>query len=216
MSESASVPGRDSLGLERIVFFSDAVIAIAITLLVIDLKVPDVPAALAAQEIPARLLELMPKILSFLISFGVTGIYWAAHHRMFGYIERYDRGLLWLNILFLLFIAFLPFPTALIGTYGSLQIATIIYTITVGGMGLVRWLIWRYALGHHLTAGHLSAGEIRREDWRSLIAPVVFFASIPVSFLGPYAAEYFWLLIIPLSFYNRWGNGDTPRKRPAH
>jgi uncharacterized membrane protein len=87
-----------SLSFERIVFFSDAVMAIAITLLVIDLKIPNIPTALAAAELQASLRELTPRIVSFVISFSVVGVYWSSHHRYFTYIKRYDGRLIFLNL----------------------------------------------------------------------------------------------------------------------
>ena len=99
-------PANEELGLERIVFFSDAVMAIAITLLAIDLKVPEIAASVAAAELPGALSELAPRFMSFIISFFVIGIYWMSHHRYFRFIKRYDGGLIVLNLLFLVSIPF--------------------------------------------------------------------------------------------------------------
>ena len=82
-----AAPVNPELGLERIIFFTDAVMAIAITLLALDVQVPDIPAALARSELPARLSELSPRIMSFVISFVVIGIYWMSHHRYFTFIK---------------------------------------------------------------------------------------------------------------------------------
>ena len=93
--------------LERLVNFSDAVIAIAITLLVVQFSVPA-----ASEDVGEALLDRWPQFLSFILSFFVIGIFWMAHHRIFRYVARMDQGLLWLNLLFLMCIAFLPYPTA--------------------------------------------------------------------------------------------------------
>ena len=84
--------------IERTIFFSDAVFAIAITLLVLNIGMPEIPADLVATELPRRLLELWPKFLSFFISFWIVGIYWIAHHRTFHYIKGHDRRLLLINL----------------------------------------------------------------------------------------------------------------------
>ncbi len=97
------------LGLERIVFFSDAVMAIAITLLAIDIRVPEMPAGLAAQQLAVSLAAIGPRFMTFFISFMVIAVYWMSHHRYFGYIKRYDARLIWLNLLFLFFIICMPF-----------------------------------------------------------------------------------------------------------
>ncbi len=90
--------------IERTVFFSDAVFAIAITLLALELEVPQMSENLAASELPSALLELWPKVFSFVLSFWIIGFYWLAHHRIFHYIRLYDRRLLLINLLFLMWI----------------------------------------------------------------------------------------------------------------
>jgi uncharacterized membrane protein len=113
--------------LDRIVNFSDGVFAIVITLLVLDIRVPDIPEGLVSQELPGRILALGPKFLSYVISFLVIAVYWQAHHRVFRPIRGYDGTLLWLNFLFLMAISFLPFPTSLLGEYGEEQLSVVIY-----------------------------------------------------------------------------------------
>jgi uncharacterized membrane protein len=98
---------------------SDAVFAIAITLLVLDIRVPEIPERLVVEQLPQRLYELRPKYLSYVLSFVVILMYWMAHHSTFRAIRCYDRVLIWLNSLFLMCIAFLPFPTSLLGEYGD-------------------------------------------------------------------------------------------------
>ncbi len=104
--------GESEVGRElgRIVNFSDGVFAIVITLLILDIRVPDIPEDLVSQELPSRILDLGPKFLSYVISFLVIAVYWQVHHRVFRPIRAYDRTLLWLNFLFLMTISFLPFP----------------------------------------------------------------------------------------------------------
>lgn len=124
--EGRGVEG-DGRSLNRILNLSDGVFAIALTLLVLNIEVPEVPADLAAEELPGELLALWPKFLSYVISFVVIIFYWMAHHSIFGLIRDHDRALLWLNSLFLMCVAFLPFPTALIGEYGDQQLVVVIY-----------------------------------------------------------------------------------------
>jgi TMEM175 potassium channel family protein len=98
-----------NLEYDRVLFFSDAVFAIAITLLVVDIRVPEVVANAGHQ-----LYESRSKILSFVISFLVIGLFWIGHHRLFRYITALDRALIFINLIFLGTIAFLPYPTALL------------------------------------------------------------------------------------------------------
>lgn len=88
-------------------FFSDAVFAIAI----LEIRVPHLGAEARGRELLVGVLQLLPKLIGFAVSFMVVGSMWIEHHRIFRHIERHDDGLLWRNLLFLLMVAFMPFPT---------------------------------------------------------------------------------------------------------
>ena len=113
--------------LDRLVNFSDAVIAIAITLLVVQFSVPA-----ANEDVGAALLDRWPQFLSFILSFFVIGIFWIAHHRIFRYVARVDQRLLWLNLLFLMCIAFMPYPTAVLGEHDRTRASIIFYACATG------------------------------------------------------------------------------------
>jgi uncharacterized membrane protein len=180
--------------LDRIVFFSDAVFAIAITILVLDIRVPD---GLSPAALPGQVLDLWPKYLSYVISFLVLAIYWQVHHRVFKPITGYDGTLVWLNFLFLMVVAFLPFPTALLGEYGEEQLSVVIYASNAALASLLLAAIsWYATSGHRLVPADLDYEELRLRRAESLVVPVVFLLSIGVSFLGPQAAMYTWLLLI--------------------
>jgi uncharacterized membrane protein len=118
---------RERTQLERLTFFSDAVFAIAITLLVIEVHVPEVhPVSEAGLQ--HALLELIPKYIGFLVSFFVIGRFWLGHHRMFGMLRRTSNKLVFANLLLLLGIAFMPFPTAVFSEYAGLTTSTALYT----------------------------------------------------------------------------------------
>jgi len=110
--------------LDRLAFFSDAVFAIAITLLVIEIHVPEV---ISGGALGHALLELIPKYIGFVISFFVLGRFWLGHHRLFGLLLRCDERLIARNLLLLMAIAFGPFPTALISEYADASVAVFVY-----------------------------------------------------------------------------------------
>ena len=160
MSETRPTSG---LNTNRIEAFSDGVFAVAITLLVLNLQVPELAASVVSQELVAKLIELWPKLLIYVLSFVIVGIYWVAHHNSFHYIKRSDRTLLWLNLLLLLCIVFIPFPTALVGEYPQQQISLVIYGGTLVITGLVLQLLWWYATsGYRLVeeATHSPDGDV--------------------------------------------------------
>jgi uncharacterized membrane protein len=193
-------PANEALGLERIMFFSDAVMAIAITLLAIDLKVPEIAASAAAAELPRSLSELGPQFLSFLISFFVIGIYWMSHHRYFRFIKRYDGGLIVLNLLFLLFIVLMPFVASLFGQYYYLPLGMSVYAAAVAATGLSMGALWWYAsYRYRLVDEHLDKQFIRARSL-AMAVPLLFLVSIPFAFFSRTLAIAIWCMLPLVSF----------------
>jgi uncharacterized membrane protein len=194
---------EDQLGLERLVFFSDAVFAIAITLLILEIRLPAASAELNNEELLSRLLEIWPEYMGYVISFSAIGSFWYSHHRKFRYIERYDDRLLWLNLLWLMVIAFIPFPTAVLSEYGN-RTATIFYALTMTAAGLLSAVLWWYAVqGHRLVAKDLDTHVRRRGFVKSLVLPLIFLVSIGLAFLNEDLAKYSWFLIAPAMVLTR-------------
>ncbi len=183
----------EELGLERIVFFSDAVMAIAITLLAFDLKVPDFTTAVTSAQLLAALSGMGNRFLSFLVSFMVVGIYWTSHHRYFRYIKRYDSRLILLNMLFLLFIALMPFVASLLGGFGFTTVGIIAYAAAVALTGMTISALWWYASANHrLVEPDLDDQFIRTRNLVALVGPLVFFASIPFALINPFYSMIIW------------------------
>jgi len=113
--------------LERLVFFSDAVIAIAITLLVIEIHVPHLPHGASTGDFANALLELLPNFIGFLISFFVIGAFWGAHHRAFAVAARWSERLVLANLTFLCAIAAMPFFTAFLSANGASRFPVVVY-----------------------------------------------------------------------------------------
>ena len=135
------------LEYDRVLFFSDAIFAIAITLLVLEIRVP------GYENNPgAEISHALPHIFAFGISFVVIGLFWMGHHSLSRYIAAFDRGLIAINLLFLGIIAFLPYPTGLLsGSNGRLAWpATVFYAGCIAAAGLAELAIWRYAIGKDL------------------------------------------------------------------
>ncbi|SRR6266498_2181130 len=179
--------GSSALGLSvaRIEAFSDGVFAIAITLLVLGIKLPQIPRELVASQLWPKLLELWPSLLSYILSFVIVGVYWVAHHVMFNYIRRADRTLLWLNLAFLMCISFIPFPAAILGEYGYEQFAVIIYAGSLVFTNSVLILLWWYVTSkHRLVDQELPEQLIKAGMRRTLFAPVIYLIAIGFSFLS--------------------------------
>ncbi len=136
-----------------------------------------------------------------MISFLVIGSFWSAHHRKSRFIKRYDSGLLLLNLLLLMVIAFVPFPSSVISEYGN-RIATIFYALIMTLAGLLMTAAWGYAVRHHrLIDPLLDASQIRRQLIAPLLTSAIFVLSIGIAFLNDDLAKFTWLLILPGSLY---------------
>lgn len=187
-------PDRD---LDRIVFFSDAVFAIAITLLVLDIRVPYLSEDLVAEELGASLLALWPKYLGYVISFLSIAVFWNIHHRIFREIKGYDGTLILLNFLFLMFVAFLPFPTSLLGEYGNNQLPVAIYAAMLAiGRLLLTAIYWYATSGNRLVSGTTDPTMVRFFHVRGLTISLIFLLSIGVSFFSVRAAVGSWVLLM--------------------
>ncbi|MGI4878609.1 MAG: TMEM175 family protein [Janthinobacterium lividum] len=161
---------HDRFQLERLAFFSDAVFAIAITLLIIEVRLPSgLPDS--EQAIAQALADLIPQYIGFFVSFFVIGRFWIGHHRVFGRLQRADDGLIWRNLLFLMTIAFMPFPTALVSHFVSTRVGVGVYAAWLTLAGIFNLVLERYAMRGPLAApGGLD--DLRR--WaRAGWAPVV-------------------------------------------
>jgi uncharacterized membrane protein len=192
----ASMEG-ERIGLERLIFFSDAVFAIALTLLALEIRLPEGTSSFSNDELYGRLISIWPQYLAYVLSFLTVGVFWRAHHRRFQMIIRYDQRLIWLNMLLLMLIAFIPFPTSVISESGN-RTATIFYALTLAGTGLISLAIWLYASVHdRLITPGLSKKERRQKIISSLVMPGVFLLSIGIAFIDADLAKYSWILILP-------------------
>ncbi len=188
--------GEDDGGIDRLVFFSDAVIAIAMTILVIDIRVPAELSNLDDNSVLSLLLSLWRQYLGFAISFLVIGVFWIGHHHRFRLIKRADRTMLFLNLFVLMVVALVPFATSIISENGN-RAATILYALLMVLLGLFSLASWAHASrGNRLVVAGLS-GEDRRREYRRLIAfPLVFAASVGIAFIDADAAKYSWLSLV--------------------
>jgi uncharacterized membrane protein len=189
------------LSLERLVFFSDGVFAIAVTLLALEIRLPATEGTLTNMQLLHNLEVIWPKYLSYVVSFMVIGFFWMGHHRKFRLIERYDHSLLMLNLLLLMVIAFVPFPTSVLSAHWN-QTATIFYALTMTLAGVLSAAIWWYASRHNrLVNPHLDPQQSRREMLRALVVPGVFMFSVGPALINADLAKFSWLLIALLEWF---------------
>jgi uncharacterized membrane protein len=197
---------------ERLIFFSDAVIAVAVTLLVLDIRLPvENAAGLSDADLWTAIKETLPRIYAYVLSFLVVSLFWTSHHQKLALIPRVDGVITGLNIVFLLSIGLVPFVTSVIAENGG-TIATAVYAAVMTALGAALMLIWTYAwrIGH--VRADVDDRRRKRIFWLSVGTFVVFLASIPVAFLNADAAKYMWLLLVPLSlarYFTHRRDADT-------
>jgi uncharacterized membrane protein len=189
----AGIAHAGHLEFDRVVFFSDAVFAIAITLLIVDIPSHIGHGQSAVDEIKAS----ERGMAGFAISFAVIGLFWVAHHALFRFITAIDRPLMMLNLLFLGIIAFLPFPTDLLSATANNETASVVfYASCVAAAGLVETVIWVYVTHARVRLTVDVSPQLRHLVFlRTVRVPVVFGLSIPIAIWSPRGAQYFWLAI---------------------
>jgi len=137
------------ISADRLKALADGVFAVAMTLLVLELVVPGLKDH-SNRELSSVLLSMWPKFLAYVLSFLIAGMYWLVHHTIFDAIKYYDSTLAWINIIFLLFVALIPFTTWLLGEYFLMKTSTIIYGVHLLLMFLGGYSLWVYSTGKHI------------------------------------------------------------------
>ena len=189
---------RESTALEfdRVAFFSDAVFAIAMTLLVVGIGIP----AVSDGDLGDALRDKQPEIISFFISFVVIGNYWLGHHRFFARLCAVSTRLMTINLVYLAAIAFVPFPTALAGKYTEEPVSIVMYAITLSVASGLEAVLFVVAHREGLFRNAMPRQVVRYTVFATVIPVAVFLGSIPLAFISTTYALYSWLLIFPLEY----------------
>jgi uncharacterized membrane protein len=182
--------------VQRMVHFSDAVVAIAITLLTLELRLPE---GLATGEVPGLLLETLSGLVTFLVSYWVIASYWIAHHRIFNRIGAHDGTLLTINFVFLMWVVLVPFTTSMVMEYGESRLIWDVYVTHLLLTGITLWWLWRYvSKAGRLIEHDADLDTPRRFGVQVWIISAVFLLSIVISFFSVDYAQWFLLFVLPL------------------
>ena len=189
---------RDAKGMARVTLsphrleaLTDAVFAIVMTLLVLELSVPVIAEGSAHAELWPRLTDMWPKFLSYGVTFLMLGFMWIFHHRQFSHIKRMDNVFAWINIIALMFVALLPFSTSLLGEYIYEQVPVLIYGGNFIACTLARYISWLYATGNYrLVDRGIDPQEVRVGKVWLPMGGVIFLVGMGVSFLSTIASVY--------------------------
>lgn len=194
---------RKVLETDRISALTDGIFAFSMTLLILGIAIPEIPKALAPTQLNGKLLNMLPMISDFILSFVLLATFWNIHQKQFQVIKHTDEKLNWINILLLLLIVFVPFTTELSSNYDNSVLAVSLFNINLLCISLVYYFIWRHATKAKLLDESVTPEIIKFSNVRLLI---FVFVSLLALVLGQFALSWctavYW--IIPVSFmYHR-------------
>jgi uncharacterized membrane protein len=178
-------------GTSRIEAFSDGVLAIVITLLVLEIKIPELDSPGSSSEAWAALRDLFPKFAGFFLSFLFIAVFWVNHHRFFALVTRVDWGLLWLNNLLLLFLCFVPFPTAFVGNHPGNPVAIALFASVLMLSGVAFNIMWRYVRQRGFIEVEVRGKRVHKAIRRGLIGPIAYMIS---GVAGFFESQISWLI----------------------
>jgi uncharacterized membrane protein len=184
----------DRTDFGRIVAFTDGVMAVAITLLVLNLEVPDV----RPDELDEALRQLDGSLLAYVLTFALIGRFWVIHHNLFETLERFDGRMMVLNLVFLALIALMPFGMELVDTYSDTSIAIATFAVILSLASLTHWTMTAYSLRSDFVREQRVRDTRRFGSIATLGIPAVFLLSVPVAFLSPLAAQLMWAATVVL------------------
>ena len=185
---------RSERELDRLVFFSDGVMAIAITLLVLKIEIPEFDGTPSTADLGDAVVDLIPNIITFVWSFMLVALFWSLHRRLFSGLARLDARLVWLNSVFLLLIALLPFPSDLLGRFGPSLLSIALFAGLIALTGVVITVMQHYTDRH----AELLDPELhvdRHDLVDGLLTPAVFLLSIGIAAFDANLAAYSWFLL---------------------
>jgi uncharacterized membrane protein len=178
----------------RIEALTDGIFAIAMTLLVLTLALPEAGEGLA--EVHSLLIGQMDKFFNYALSFVLLAIFWIRHHRQSHFIKRTDGRHLWINIFFLMFVALMPFTTSLVGDYSEEPLAEVFFAANILMLGVFLTWNWVYATNNHrLVDRSLDLPTIALGKKREVVAPLVAILAMGLAFIDTNISSYSYLLI---------------------
>jgi uncharacterized membrane protein len=201
--------GGDRIGerdLGRIAAFTDGVMAVAITLLVLNIQVPRLP---RGENLGEPLVDLIPSLGAYLLAFALIGRFWVIHHNLFEKLRAFDRRLMALNLSFLALIVLVPFAAELYDTYTSEPLAAAVLGATLGLAAMVHWAMTAHVMRRGFVVEH------EREGTEPLARPIglgftaAFLLSVPAAFLSVHIAEALWISTVVMHYPLRRLGGIT-------
>jgi uncharacterized membrane protein len=188
-------PYMDTKRLETLV---DGIFAIAMTLLVLGLAVPQLSGQLTNAALQNAIYNLLPNFISLVVSFVLLAIFWKIHHRIFKQIKYMNGTLLWINVIWLLFIVLVPFSASLTGDYGQFSISHVIFNLNMLGIATLLYLNWHYADRNNFIHEKVDNKEIQFTKKVNTVFILVAISGLILSFIIPTWAELVYIILLPI------------------
>jgi uncharacterized membrane protein len=181
-------------GLERVIGLSDGIFAFSMTLLAVNVDFPHLASNTDPAQVTAAVWELAPQIAIYATSFLLVAMYWQVHRRTFRFIKRNDAPLTWLNLLQLMFVAFLPVATGLFDTYNNVTAVVVLYAGTLFIIGALGWLLWWHAIRARLVDDKTSPIVLEYYTFRGTVTLIIYLFVLAVGVFIPAYARMVLLL----------------------
>ena len=196
--ESETSSGFPSKG--RIETLTDGIFGIAMTILVLDIRVPMLSKGISTLDLQHRVLAIWPKFLVYVLSFVILAIFWVSHSIQFRYVRRANRNLFWINILMLMLVAFTPFSTHLLSEHIEQQFAVVFYGTHLMLIWLCLFLHWYYVTkGARLVDNDINPVVVSAVKWRTLLVSITYFIAICGSYFSTNMSIILYAMIIVVS-----------------
>jgi uncharacterized membrane protein len=195
--------------VERLAALSDGLFAVALTLLVLDLRVPAREAIHSERDLWRALVDLSPRLLTYFMSFLTLGIFWVGQQAQLNFLDRSNRDLSWIHLTFLLFVSLLPFSTSLLAEYITFRVALVVYWLNILLLGAVLWIGWWYASRAGLVKADVPAGLRAATERRILIAQSLYAAATALCIVNTYLSIAL-IVLVQLNY------AVAPRIRPLY
>jgi uncharacterized membrane protein len=194
--------------LERLAAISDGIFGVAMTLLVLDVRVPTIDAIHSEGDLWHAILALLPKLLTYLMSFLTAGIFWIGQQTQLDHLQKGSRHLVWINIAFLLAVSMLPFSTALLSQFIHYRVAIMVYWLNICALGFLLMASWKYAVYAGLVQEEHreSVGKAMRQ--RILTSQALYAAAAALCFIDTYVSI---VLIVLLQLIYAFAPGRSER-----
>lgn len=180
--------------------FSDGVFAFAITLLVLGFQVPELKVA-DEPSLRKALFAQFPQAIPYVTSFATIGIIWLNHHAMFHDVQHVERATLTLNLLLLMVVSFIPYPTAVLGRYGPFRSSAVLYGVVLTLLGITYNILWRHILRRKLSSNSDDLGKTRWRIQRNYVGPFGYPLGTAIAFISPRTAGLIYLALALFYFF---------------